>query len=144
MVQRLVIRSILPMQRVSVSRINMVSKSYTRATSCLIFLLVVGHACGQSPAPTQKFGYIRFWDMLPPANGSFEVRKAAAPSSEGPLFNGRAYQYMSYTELPVGKYQLAVAKKGDTAPLKIFNVDVKPDSFFTILLSPHSGVMAAE
>ncbi|GEM_PF-2849474 len=116
------------------------------STSAISGLLLLGSCIGagaQSPTPA-KVGYIRFWDMLPPANGVFEVYKAGAPASEGALFSGTAYQYTSYTEVPTGRYRLAVTKKGDAAALKTFDVEVKQDSFFTILLSPHGGVITAE
>jgi len=74
--------------------------------------------------------------MLPAPNGSFEVRKTTPPSSDEVLITGSAYRYSSYRDLPVGKYRLAITKKGDAAPLKLFDVDLKQDSYFTILISP--------
>src|ERR1700758_4272604 len=123
------IHLIRPPRRDSTNQTNMRLKYCTLASNIVLSLFVTTTCLPQTPSPQQKFGYIRFWDMLPPANGSFDVRKANAPLSEGALFSARAYQYTSYTEIPVGKYQLAVAKKGDSAPLKLFAVDVKPDSF---------------
>jgi hypothetical protein len=90
------------------------------------------------PTPTPKAGYVRFWDMLPAADGSFEVRKVSAAASEGSLLSGRAYQYSSYVDFPIGKYRLGVFRKGQDAPLKMFDVDLKQDTFFTILISPKS------
>jgi hypothetical protein len=90
-------------------------------------------------------GYLRFWDMLPPTNGSFEVRKVGASESEQSLLSGSAYAYSSYVEFAVGRYQLAVFKKGDRkAALKVLNIDLKPETFFTILVSPKGGVITVE
>lgn len=114
-------------------------KFSTLVNSCLVYGILAHIGYGQpSPTPVPKAGYIRFWDMLPATSGAFEVRKANAPSSEPSLFSATAYRYSSYIELPVGKYRLAVVRKGDTAPLKAFDVDVKPDTYFTILLAPQS------
>ena len=90
-------------------------------------------------------GYLRFWDMLPPTNGSFELRKAGASESEQSLLTGSAYEYSSYVEFAGGKYQLAVFKKGDRkTPLKLVNIDLKPDTFFTVIVSPKGGVLTVE
>jgi|ERR1700730_1500489 len=108
----------------------------------LVGLFIFG-SYGQTPAP--KVGYLRFWDMLPVANGAFELCKVGASASEGNLLSNIAYQYSSYAEFPAGTYQLAVYKKGDrNSPIKTFNLNLKPDSFFTILLLPQSGVISAE
>lgn len=83
--------------------------------------------------------------MLPPTTGSFELRKAGAPESEQSLLSGSAYEYSSYVEFAVGRYQLAVFKKGDRkTPLKLVNIDLKPETFFTILVSPKGGVLTVE
>ncbi|MEO5720643.1 MAG: hypothetical protein ABIR71_04125 [Chthoniobacterales bacterium] len=98
---------------------------------------------GQTPAP--KVGYLRFWNMLPPQNGDFELCKAGAPESEGNLLSGTAYRYSSYAEFPSTRYRLVVFKKGDrTTPLKTFDVDLRPNTFFTVLVSPQGGAINVE
>jgi hypothetical protein len=104
------------------------------AVSCLLFLLLPSY--GQTPAP--KLGYIRFWDMLPATSGTFEVRKANASVSEPAMLIGTAYRYSGYGEFPVGKYRLGVFKQGENRPVKIFDVDLRPNTYFTILISPQS------
>jgi hypothetical protein len=111
---------------------------FTLAISVVFSITGVSLEAQPVPTPTPKVGYVRFWDMLPAANGSFEVRKVGAAASEGNMLSGRAYDYSSYVQFPVGKYQLGVFKRGQDATLKLFNVDLKPDSFFTILISPQS------
>lgn len=112
------------------------SKFSTSASSFLVSCFLALNAYAQTPAP--RVGYIRLWDMLPATNGMFEVRKVGPAASEGNMLSGSAYDYSSYVQFPVGKYQLGVFKKGQDATLKLFNVDLKPDSFFTILISPQS------
>src|SRR6185503_15231591 len=86
---------------------------------------------GQTPPP--KVGYMRFWDMLPETAGSFELRKAGAAPGDSSLLKGTPYRYSSYSEFPLGQYQLAVYKKGDrNSPIKILNVNLRPDTYFTI------------
>ena len=121
------------------------SKYSTLANSCLLLILVATAADAQSTSPAPKAGYLRFWDMLPPTNGSFEVRKAGASESEQSLLSGSAYTYSSYVEFAAGRYQLAVFKKGDRkTPLKLVNIDLKAETFFTILVSPKDGVVTVE
>jgi hypothetical protein len=117
----------------------MQSKFFTPAIS-LIFSALVATLANAQPAasPPPKVGYIRFWDMLPAKNGSFEVRKATSSKSEPTMLLANAYHYSGYGEYPAGRYQLGVFKRGGDQPLKLFNVDLKPDSYFTILLSPQS------
>jgi hypothetical protein len=116
----------------------MKSKSFTLASSFFLLLAcsLQGEAQGQSPAP--KMGYIRFWDMVPAANGAFEVCKVGETSGPS-LLSGTAYQYSSYVGFPAGQYRLGVFKKGnrDTA-LKTLNLDLKAETFFTIIVSPQS------
>jgi hypothetical protein len=109
---------------------------FTLASSGALFLTC--GLVGQVPTPTPKVGYVRLWNMLPAASGVFEVRKGGALPSEGNMLSGTSYDYASYVQFPVGKYQLGVFKKGQDAMLKFFAVDVTPDSFFTILISPKS------
>jgi hypothetical protein len=99
-------------------------------------LLFLRSSYGQaSPA---KVGYIRFWDMLPPTSGTFEVRKTSGATSEPTMLIGTAYKASGYGEYSVGKYHLGVFKRGEDRPVKIFDVDLKPETYLTILISPQS------
>ncbi len=92
----------------------------------------------QSNQPKQKVAYLRFWNMLPPGNGTFDLRRLGAPPSEG-MIAGKvpAYRYASYQELTPGVYTLGVFKSGEEkTPLRTLNVPLKPDSFFTVLVMP--------
>ncbi|HVF72193.1 MAG TPA: hypothetical protein VM940_11355, partial [Chthoniobacterales bacterium] len=116
----------------------MKSKFFTLANSSLLLIACCLPARGQGDPPAAKMGYIRFWDMAPATNGSFEVCKVDDKSGPS-LLSGTAYQYSSYIAFPPGAYRLAVYKKGnrDTA-LKTFSLDVKPETFFTIIVSPQA------
>jgi hypothetical protein len=117
----------------------MQSKFCTLASSSLAVAILAFTSYGQSASPSPpRAGYIRFWDMLPSANGAFEVRKVDPPASGGSMLSASAYQYSSYLEFPVGKYQLGVFKKGANTPIKVFSLDLKADNYFTILVSPQS------
>jgi hypothetical protein len=76
--------------------------------------------------------------MTPPTSGAFEVRKGEAPPSENALLSGTSYRYSSYQDFPIGRYRLEVVKKGSLSPLKVFDVDLKENTFYTILVSPQS------
>ena len=122
----------------------MPSKFYILGSSCFLFLISIGQINGQpSPAPTPKVGYIRFWDMLPAANGTFDLRKAGATAQEIALV-GTPFQYTSYTAFPLGKYHLLVVKRGDSVTSKAFDVDIKPETFFTILVGPQGAEMTED
>jgi hypothetical protein len=111
------------------------------ATACCLIALARLPSSAETPAPK---GYIRFWDMLPPANGTFEVRNAGASNSQGNLLSSSAYHYTSYTQFPPGVYEVGVYKSRDDKPIKIFKINLRPQTFFTILISPQSGVISAE
>ncbi len=113
-------------------------KSFTPVPSVLVLFVCVAAVFAQSQTPVSKVGYLRFWNMLPPSCGKFDLVKiGAAPEQSALLSRATSYRYSSYTELPVGRYQLAVFKTGDhRTPLRTFVVDVQPDTFFTILVSP--------
>jgi hypothetical protein len=114
----------------------MKSKFFTLASSFLLLALTL--RCDGQTNAAPKGGYIRFWDMLPANNGSFEVCKASETSGAS-LLNGTAYQYSSYVEFPVARYRLVVFRKGDrNTPLKSFDIDLKADTYFTIIVSPQS------
>lgn len=120
-------------------------KFYTWASSLLLGVALAPVLSAQSPTPTAtpKVGYIRFWNMLPPQSGSFELRKAG--SSDPALMNASSYQYSTYTQLPVAKYKLGVFNRNNSSvALKIFDVDLKPDTYFTILVEPKAGTVNAD
>lgn len=117
----------------------MKSRFFTLASSFFLILSSSLECHGQSAsAPIPKTGYIRFWDMAPATSGTFEVCKAGETSGAS-LLSGTPYQYSSYVQFPPGRYRLAVFRKGDrNTPLKTFDIDLKGDSFFTIIVSPQS------
>src|SRR3954463_6519708 len=90
--------------------------------SCISLTFAPRDQLGQQ-AP--KNGYLRFWDMVPLSNGSFELRKANAPRSEGTMLAATAYHYSGYAEYPAGKYRLGVFRAGDDRPIKIMDIDLK-------------------
>lgn len=118
----------------------------TLASSAFGFVLATGLAAGQpNPSPAPKVGFIRFWDMLPAANGSFEIRKLNASQSEPALLNATAYQYSRYTDVPAGRYQLAVfSKSHPQAAIRTFDVDLKPDIYLTLIVTPQNGSINVE
>lgn len=123
-------------------------KSYTLVLNLCLCAMFAPHGLAQSPkaSPEPKEGYIRIWNMLPATNGTFSLRKAGSAPSEPDLFaRATSYNYASYFGLPPAKYRLAVHKSGDTTtPLKTVEVDLKPDYFFTILISPKAGAVNVE
>ena len=120
-------------------------RSFTLASSSLMAFFAIHLATAQDSAATStnKFGYVRFWNMLPPANGTFDLRKLGGEQSEANLFaKAPSYRYSSYRELAPARYNVAVYKTGDNStPLKTFSLDVKLNSYFTILVSPEGGVL---
>ena len=58
-------------------------KFYTLAISLLAPMLAFAQIEAQSNQPKQKVAYLRFWNMLPPGNGTFDLRRLGAPPSEG-------------------------------------------------------------
>ena len=73
--------------------------------------------------------------MLPAGNGTFQLSAGNKPG-DAPLATAQSYRYSNYVELPLGKVHLSVVKSGGTTPLKAFDLDVKPDSYFTVLVAP--------
>jgi hypothetical protein len=122
-------------------------RSFTLASSSLIAFFAIHLAAAQNSESAalskNKFGYVRFWNMLPPANGTLDLRKLGGEPSEANLFaKAPSYRYSSYKELAPARYNLAVYKTGDNnTPLKTFSLDVKLNSYFTILVSPEGGVL---
>jgi hypothetical protein len=116
-------------------------KFYTLATS--LSILAGPAAFGQTQStPAPKAGYIRFWDMLPAATGNFQLRKAGKPGDV--LATASAYRYSSYVELPIGQYQLSVVRSGTDTPLKNITVDIKADTYFTVILAPRGSGLNVE
>ena len=119
-------------------------KFFTLASSFLAVLFVAYSAVAQeNESSKNKVGYIRFWNMLPPANGTFDLRRSGGNPSEANLYTKvPAYRYSSYRELVPGTYNVAVYRTTDAnTALKTFTVNLKPNSFFTILVSPEGGAV---
>lgn len=117
----------------------MLLRYFTLAVKLLFAASLVGSVtAAPSASPASKSGYIRFWNMLPPASGGFDLRKGGGGPSDAALFsNAVSYAYGSYVEMPAGKYRLEVHKKGDTnTALRVLDADLKPDSYFTVLVAP--------
>ena len=124
----------------------MPSKFFTLASSLLLSLILIAGTEAQVEAPTATQtptpapGYIRFWNMLPPANGAMDLRRAGGSPTDPPLVGkSPSYRYSSYLEHPPGAYHLSVNKAGQPEkPLKIIDLNLVADSYFTILVSPTS------
>ncbi len=114
------------------------SKCFTLASSFAFCLAGVSLALAQSPAPTPIPGYIRFWNMLPASNGAFDLRKIGGSSPDSAIAaNATAYRYSSYVALPTGRLRVGVYRALDAkSPLRVIDVDLSPESFFTVLMSP--------
>lgn len=127
----------------------MQSRFFTLASNIalagLSFSALSAQTPGQSPTPPPT-GYIRFWDMLPRANGDFELRKVDAKGvPETVLLRGYPLVYSSYSEFQTGKYRVAIVKtSAPKIPLKTFDLDLKGETFCTFLLAPKGGVQAFE
>jgi hypothetical protein len=113
-------------------------KFSTLVPSVIVLFACVAGAFAQGQTLVPKVGYLRFWNMLPPSRGQFDLVKiGATPEQSALLSRAASYRYSSYTELPVGRYQFAVFKTGDRrTSLRTFAVDVQPDTFFTVSVSP--------
>lgn len=113
-------------------------KYFTSAVSAVLALVLVPAVHAQQPAPTPVSGYIRFWNMLPRTSGAFDLRKIGAPPAESVLaVNATAYRYSNYAALAPGRYRVGVYKAhDDKTPLKVFDVNLTPNSFFTVLIAP--------
>ena len=84
-----------------------------------------------------KVGYVRFWDMLPAANGKFVLRKIGSPAADGPSLSASAYQYSGYTEFPAARMRMGVYKDTDpNTAIRTLDIDLKPGTFFTVLIAP--------
>ena len=114
------------------------SRYFTWAVSAIFCTTVAPLLPAQKPTPTPARGYIRFWNMLPPASGKFDLRKIGAASAAATLSsNATSYRASNYTALAPGSYRLGVYKASDDkSPLKVFDVNLMPNIFFTVLVSP--------
>lgn len=116
-------------------------QSFTLATSLLVSILP-GVALGaqETPKPTPAPGYVRFWNMLPAASGPMDLRRAGASAADAALFGKvPSCRYDSYLDLTPGQYHLAVTKTAAPgSPLKLLDIDLKANSYFTVLVSPTS------
>ncbi|MBA3350972.1 MAG: hypothetical protein H0U23_00855 [Blastocatellia bacterium] len=53
------------------------------------------------------------------------------------MANAIAYRYSSYFPLPIGQYRIGIFKANDDkVPLRVFDLPLQPDAFFTVLMSP--------
>lgn len=116
----------------------MQSKFFTLASSSVCCLLGIAPARAQMASPTPVPGYVRFWNMVPPSNGAFDLREISRSSSNPVIAsNAAAYRYSSYAALPTGRLRLGVFRTHEShSPLKTFDLNLLPDSFFTVLISP--------
>src|SRR3954470_25020471 len=105
----------------------MLRTSFTLAISLTLVFLEQPFVRAQSATPAPKVGYVRFWDMLPPASGAFVLKKGDAAGDI--IAKGTAYHYSSYMELPIGGYQLSIFKNGTDKPLQRMPLNLKQDSF---------------
>ncbi len=114
--------------------------SFTLAIN-IAFLLVKAPAIqAQSATPAPKVGYLRFWDMVPAASGTFDLTKAGANGPEIVLA-GTPFQYSVYRQFPIGRYKLQVTKKGVPTPLQVYDIDLRADTFFTIIVGPQGPML---
>ena len=112
----------------------------------MLFLSLAARLSAQEEAPTATPvatpapGYVRFWNMLPSASGPMDLRRAGAPPTEAPLVGkSPPYRYSSYLAYPPGLYHLSVNKAGQPErPLKVIDLNLAADAYFTILVSPTS------
>ncbi len=113
-------------------------KYFTWAISATLCVTVAPRLPAQKPAPTPIPGYIRFWNMLPAATGKFDLRKIGTASTAATLSsNATPYRASNYMALTPGRYRLGVYKASDDkSPLKVFDVNLMPNVFFTVLISP--------
>ncbi len=97
------------------------------------------HASGQAPSGVApKVGYVRFWNMASVKGSPLVLRKANSPAEADNLILANPYRYAGYSPLPVAKYQLGIFKQNEPRPLKIIDLDLKPNAFFSIVVSPFS------
>ena len=84
--------------------------------------------------------------MLPPENGTFDLRKTGGNPSEAILYaKVPSYRYSSYREITPASYNLSVYRTGETSTaLKTFTLDIKPNSYFTILVAPGNGAITVQ
>jgi hypothetical protein len=117
---------------------------FTLAINTLLLALAVPQV-KPAPTPEPKIGYLRFWDMMPAGNGTFEIARMNAGAPDRGLVSASAFEYVPYHELPATHYRLGLFKQGDRSmPLQVFDFDLKAQAFLTILLSGQGGRVAAQ
>lgn len=91
--------------------------------------------------PKPKFGYIRFWNMLPKTYGALAlVPGGSAPGAEPMALAAPSNFWDSYTEVPPQRYNLAVSfDKDRTIPLQQFDVLLRKDVYITLLATEVDG-----
>ncbi|MGI9086676.1 MAG: hypothetical protein ACR2HH_02880 [Chthoniobacterales bacterium] len=111
-------------------------KSFTLAISSAVTLFGAS-VSGAPPAPTPiPNGYVRLWNMLPATSGTFNLGRLEKPA-EPLIANATAFTYSSYQGFPLGHYRLAIFRTGNQqTPLKTFDLDLRANQFFTVLISP--------
>lgn len=91
-----------------------------------------------TPDPKEKkpkYGYVRFWNMLPKEAGDFQIlRPSATGEPETFITAPPANTYASYITVPPGHYSLQVVRASDPKSiLKTFNVTLKGNVFLTFI-----------
>ncbi|HEY2799942.1 MAG TPA: hypothetical protein VGI85_05065 [Chthoniobacterales bacterium] len=122
------------------SLIAMKLRSFTLASSlCLVAAIaIIVPICELAAAPPSPIGYIRFWNMLPAADGPMDLRRAGAGPTDPPLIGkSPSGRYNSYLEFSPGIYHLALSKSGEPEkPLKFVDLNLLANSYFTLLAYP--------
>lgn len=121
----------------------MQSRFFTLANSILLSLAFTARLIAQEETPTvtpqntAAPGYVRFWNMLPPKDGEMDLRRAGGSPRDPPLIGkSPSYRYNSYLDYPVGVYHLVVGKTGNPSPLKVVDINLTANFFYTVLVAP--------
>ena len=69
------------------------SRFFTLANSLFALLILCDWTIAQpASSPSPKYGYLRFWDMLPAESGQFEVRDLAKGGAT--VMTARPFEYL--------------------------------------------------